>query len=88
MITFWNRREVYVGVDMNRFNQILDVLASEKIKYIYRTVNQTSRGRGIGQASRAHYGTAGINLNYGIMYYVYIHKKDEALVNQLLHQQT
>ena len=86
MITFWNRHEVYVGIDMNRFNQILDILASEKIKYTYWTVNQTSRGRANGQASRAHYGTTGINLNYAIMYHVYVHKKDEELVSQLLHQ--
>jgi len=87
MITSWNRHEVYAGFDMNHFNQILDLLASKKIKYKYRTVSQTSRGRGIGQSSRAHYGTAGINLNFAIMYYIYVHKKDAELVSHLLHRQ-
>jgi len=91
MIAFWNRQEIYVGVDMNRFNQVLDILAAEKIKYKYRTVNQTARPvqfpqQGSVPTSRS-LGTTGIKLDSAIMYYIYVHKKDAEIANQLLHQQ-
>jgi len=89
MIGFWNRHEVYAGFDMCRFNQILDLLAMENVRYKYRTVGQTSRGRGLGQSSRGVHGTAGVNLDVSIMYYVYVHQKDAAradgLIGQLVH---
>jgi len=34
----WNRREVYVGTSIEKFDEILGVLAGNKIKYEY-TVN-------------------------------------------------
>jgi hypothetical protein len=77
MITVWNRHEVYVGFDMKRFNQILDLLAMEKIKYKYRTINHTSRGLS----------TTGMNLDFSIMYYVYVHKKDADRARQLVGSQ-
>ena len=42
MIMTWNRREVYVGTSIEKFNEILGVLASNKIKYEYAV----SGGRG------------------------------------------
>jgi len=82
----WNRHEVYAGFDLIRFNQVLDLLVSKQIKYQYRTMNQTSRGRGIGQSSRAHFGTAGVNLDFSIMYYIYVHKKDADRASWLIGQ--
>lgn len=32
---FWNRHEVYCGTSMEKFNEILDALAANKIKYTY-----------------------------------------------------
>ena len=86
VIAFWNRREIYADFNMSRFNQILDLLAMEKIRYKYRTIGQASLGRGIGQASRGHYGTTGVNLDSSIMYYIYVHKKDAEIAEKLLRQ--
>jgi len=84
MIAFWNRYEVYTGFDFNRFNQILDILALEKVKYKFRTVRL--RSPIIGQSSRSAHGTAGVNLDHSIQYYIYVHQKDEELVDHLLRQ--
>ena len=84
MITIWNRFEIYAGFDMCRFNQVLDLLAMENIRYKYRTIDQSSGGRGFGQSSRAHYGTTGINLKFSIMYYIYVHRKDADRASALI----
>jgi len=74
IITFWNRCEVYMGFDAQRFDWILDVLTRENIKYKYRLVNHIPRSRG----------TAGLNLDYSMMYYVYVHKKDAEVSKSIL----
>ena len=77
MIMFWNRYEVYVGFSIKDFNNILNILASSKIKYVYRTVN-------CGSNRRSLIGSFGENLDYKIMYYIYVHKKDAETTRGLL----
>lgn len=36
MIMFWNRHEVYVGTSMVKFNEILNALTENEIKYHFR----------------------------------------------------
>ena len=36
MIMIWNRKELFVGKAMQRFNEIRYILASNKIDYTYR----------------------------------------------------
>ena len=83
MIPFWNRFEVYVGFDRNRFNAILDRLAAENIKYKFRTVWATGQNP---RSSSRPGGSIGINQDYAIMYYIYVHKKDADLARWLLQQ--
>ena len=40
MMWFWNRHEVFCGTSEKRFNEILDVLAANKIKYKYHIMGQ------------------------------------------------
>ncbi|MCL2568572.1 MAG: hypothetical protein FWE12_03935 [Oscillospiraceae bacterium] len=78
MIAFWNRYEVYAGFDMNRFNQILDLLAAERVKYKFQTVR-------VGQSARSR-GTTGMNLDHSVQYYIYVHKRDEEVADRLISQ--
>ena len=71
VIRFWNRHEVYVGLDLGRFSKIRDILEDEKIEYKYRAINM---------------GSIGIGRNVQIMYYVYVHKKDAEIASHLRHQ--
>ena len=62
-----------MGFDIKQFNQVLDILVMENIRYKYLTVNQSVR-------------FTGINQNYSIMYYVYVHKKDAEIADHLISQ--
>lgn len=66
MIMFWNRKEIYVGHSMQEFNRIRDALNTNRIKYEYRIINQSS--------SRARFGTFNENMEYTRLYYLYVHK--------------
>ena len=46
MIMFWNRYEVYCGTSVKKFNEILDILAANNIKYVYRIMGQGHIARG------------------------------------------
>ena len=82
---FWNRYEVYMGFDIKRFNQVLDILAMENIRYKFRTTDQSSRTRGAAIPAQS-VGTAGENMNFSLMYYVYVHKKDAKIADDLISQ--
>lgn len=70
MIMFWNRREVYIGFSMKKFNEIRDILLANNIKYDYRVINHN------GENSRARFGSYGMNSKYEYEYYLYVHKSD------------
>lgn len=70
MIMFWNRREVYKGFSMKKFNEIRDILLANNIKYDYRVINNNSKN------SRARFGSFGMNSKYEYEYYIYVHKND------------
>jgi len=78
MIAFWNRHEVFVGLDLARFNEVLDMLTVAGIGYKYRIDNHTPRSVGAPHTSRM--------LERSIMYYVYVHRKNAELANSALHQ--
>ena len=74
MIMLWNRREVFVGSSMQRFNEIRNMLALDGIKYTYRVVDSTSPY--FGSSNRARTDSFGVNMNYSKTYYIYVHKRD------------
>lgn len=74
MIMFWNRKEVFVGYSLNKFNEVRDILDLNKIKYKYRVVNRNSAY--IFGTRRERTGTFGENMDYLNTYYVYVNKRD------------
>ncbi|OPX46304.1 hypothetical protein CLHUN_01200 [Ruminiclostridium hungatei] len=80
MIMFWNRREVFMGSDMEKFSQVRSILSGKNIKYQYKAVNS------LGSSNRGHSGAFGINTANSFLYYVYVHRKDYLLASELLHR--
>lgn len=72
----WNRKEVFVGYSLQKFNEACDILAGNKIKYKYRVVNHNSGY--ISGSSRSRTGSLGENMGYSNMYYLYVNKRDYA----------
>lgn len=79
MILIWNRKEIFVGNAMQRFNEIRYTLAANKIDYTYRVVDN-------GTSSRAKFGTAGVNMDYSRTYYLYVDKRDYDNAQGVLHK--
>jgi hypothetical protein len=69
MIAIWNQKEVFTGYSLQQFNEVRGILAANNINYKHKLVNNISSRRG-------RTGTFGENLNYSVMYYIYVHKKD------------
>lgn len=67
---FWNRREVYMGFSMKKFNEVRDILLANNIKYDYRLINYNSGN------VRARFGSFGQNPEFEYEYYLYVHKND------------
>ncbi len=81
MIMFWNRRELYIGSDMEAFSRVRSILSAKNIKYQYKVVNS------LGSSNRGHSGAFGINTANSFLYYVYVHRKDYELVSEYLQRQ-
>ena len=75
MIMIWNRKEVFVGNSLQRFNEISHTLSSNEIPYEYKIVDSTSSSS-FGASKRGRTGSFGLNTDYIKMYYIYVHKKD------------
>lgn len=67
MITFWNRKEVYMGMSMQKFAEARDRLIAKGIDYRHRASGNLPYRSGVG---------SGINMEYAYTYYLYVHRKD------------
>lgn len=81
MITIFNRKEVYVGMSMNEFNDKRQLLSQNGIGYRYRMVNQNSVPRGAATVGRYME-----NQDLSTTYYIYVNKKDYEYACGLLHK--
>jgi hypothetical protein len=63
-------KEVFVGYSLQKFNEVRQILAANKIEYKHRLVNNDNGSR------RARTSIFGENMEYSITYYIYLHKKD------------
>ena len=70
MIMIWDQKEVFVGYSLQKFDEVCQILALNKIDYKHRLINNDNSSR------RARTGTFGEKMEYSITYYVYVHKKD------------
>jgi hypothetical protein len=68
-MNIFNRREILITMDLQKFNQIINLLNKEKITYSYKTFNTSGVRPGTAQS-------IGLNSNCMIQYYIYVHKKD------------
>lgn len=75
MIVIWNRKEVFVGISSQRFDEVRSILSTNRIEYDYKIVDSTSPSY-FGSSSRARMGTYGVNMDYTKTYYIYVHKND------------
>lgn len=74
MINIFNRRELYITLDMKQLARIKQILEQNNIEYYTKTTNlQSSSFMG---SSRARTGNFGINQNFSYEYLVYVHKND------------
>ncbi len=74
MITFFNRKELLITVDMNRQSCVRDLLRANDIDYTVKVTNLQSAS--VIGSSRGRVGSFGINQNYSYEYKIYVHKKD------------
>jgi len=68
-MNIFNRREIYMTMDLQKFNQIVGLLEKENINFFYKTRNTSGVSSGTVQSF-------GLNSNCMIQYYVYVHKND------------
>ncbi|GAA0180914.1 hypothetical protein SH2C18_35260 [Clostridium sediminicola] len=73
MIMIWNRKEVFMGYSLKKFNEVREILAANKIKYNCKVVNNN---RGTKGSIRSIIGNFGENMDYAYTYYIYVHKED------------
>ena len=69
MITLFNRAELLITYDLNRFNRVRDALAGAGIDYTYRTKDLASHNRG-------RDGNSAINPDARWEYKLYVHKNE------------
>ena len=78
MLTIFNRAELLITYDLNRFNRVRDALDGAGIDYVYRTKDLTSPTllEGLaGGSSRGRTGTLGISHDARVEYKLYVHKE-------------
>lgn len=85
MIMIWNRKELFVGNAMQRFNEIRYALAANKIDYTYRIVNSATPTM-FGVSNQSRNGTFGVNMDYTRTYYLYVNKRDYDKAQGVLHK--
>lgn len=76
MITIFNRKEILITVDVQKFYDVTGKLKNANIRYEYK----------INSPYRAGRSSFGINLKYNSTYYVYVHKKDLANAHAAMHK--
>ena len=75
MIMIWDQKEVFMGTDLQGFNEACNILSANGIKYEYKVVDRNSPSL-FGTSRRATTGTFGEDVDSSKTYYIYVHKKD------------
>ena len=77
MITLFNRAELLITYDLNRFNRVRDALAGAGIDYTYRTKDLASHNRG-------RDGAFAIDQDARVEYKLYVRKDELDRARQFL----
>ncbi|MGI6013475.1 MAG: hypothetical protein ACOX7K_04230 [Oscillospiraceae bacterium] len=75
MMTIFNTRSVYIGSDLNRFNEIRNYLDTHQIRYKYKVRNHGGHWSGTG-TQRGRTGSFGIPSEQMYEYEILVHEKD------------
>ena len=75
MFTFFNSESLWIGFEMDRFNQIRDVLDNNSIPYKYKVKNHLGQfsGRGTIRGSKGSFGNSTEQM---YQYEIFVYKKD------------
>jgi hypothetical protein len=76
IMNIFNRRELYVTMDLMKLNEVINMLKKENIPFSYKTQNSTSL--------RRRSDSVGLNSNGLFLYYIYVHKDRLAEAQSLL----
>lgn len=75
MFTFFNSESLWIGFEMERFNQIRDILDSKSIPYKYKIKNHLGQFSGRGTI-RGTKGSFGISTEHMYQYEIFVYKRD------------
>ena len=75
MITIFNSKSIYIGMDMKKFNEIRDYLDNNKIDYKTKVKNQLGQWS-TGGTVRGNTGSLGNSSSQMYEYEILVHKKD------------
>lgn len=79
----FNKKEVYVGYPLDKFNKIRDLLEMENIKYTYKIINHSGEWI-INGTIRSQIGSRDINSQYEKLYSISVKKDDYEKANYLI----
>ncbi|HCT63456.1 MAG TPA: hypothetical protein DIC19_05090 [Erysipelotrichaceae bacterium] len=82
MITIFNRKELFITLDMAKLTRVKEILSSNQIDYRIKTTNLQSASF-VG-SSRSRTGSFGVNQTYSYEYRVFTHKADHARASHLI----
>ena len=89
MLTPFNREELLLTYDLNRFNQVRYALEEAGVDYTYRVKDLTSPTAldgAFGGSSRGRTGTFGVNHDARVEYKLYVHKNQLDWARQVLRE--
>lgn len=75
MFTIFNSESLWIGTDVNRFNQIRNILDRNAIKYKYKVKNHLGQWNGRG-TTRGTIGSLGNSIDQMYQYEIFVYKKD------------
>ena len=75
MFTVLNSESLWIGTDLKRFNEILDILDSQNIKYKYKVKDQLGEWTGSGTI-RGRVGSAGNPAEQAKQYEILVDRKN------------
>ncbi len=76
MIFFWNRKEIYRGVSVEKFNEIRNILRSQDIKFVTK-IRDSDDEKNETEAEKKP-------REYSKIYEVYVHRKNYKRVIQYI----
>ena len=78
-INIFNRKEIYITMDIQKFSSIVNLLERENIVYTCKTCNTSGIKSGTIQA-------IGLNHRSMFQYYIYVHKEDYKKALYVIHK--